>query len=91
MEKAASLDGTWIAFHRRGVGPPLVLVAGTGAANPLAWTGVIPRLAEQFTVIAIDRRGRGASSDGPVYALEREAEDLAAVVGAMEQPAALLV
>ena len=88
--KVISPDGTPIAYYRSGSGPPLVLVAGTGAANPLAWTAVILRLAEQLTVIAVDRRGRGARGAGPAYALEREFEDLTAVVDSMDQPAALL-
>ena len=90
FEKAPSPDGTPIAFYRTGSGPPLVLVAGTGAANPLAWTGVIPELEKHFTVIAVDRRGRGMSGDNPSYAIEREYEDIAGVVDTLKEPAHLL-
>ncbi|GAB4424886.1 MAG: hypothetical protein Fur0044_22950 [Anaerolineae bacterium] len=41
MEKITSPDGTAIACYRRGAGPPLVLVHGSGAANALAWTPVL--------------------------------------------------
>lgn len=89
MNAIYSADQTRIAYHRTGSGPPLVLVAGTGAANPMAWTGVIPALAQRFTVYAVDRRGRGESGDGPVYAIEREFEDIAAVVNSVGEPAHL--
>ena len=84
-----SLDGTPIAYHRAGTGPPLVLVQGTGAASPLAWPS-FPALAGHFTLYAVDRRGRGESGDGDSYAVEREFEDVAAVVEAIGQPAHLL-
>jgi len=85
-----SPDGTPIAYHRRGSGPPLVLVHGTGAANALAWTAVLPALEEHFTIYAVDRRGRGDSGDSVPYAIEREFEDIAAVVDATGEPANLL-
>ncbi len=90
MERIVSRDGTPIAYHRRGAGPPLVLVHGAGAANPIAWTVALPVLEERLTVYAIDRRGRGESGDGATYAIEREFEDVAAVVDAIGQPASVL-
>jgi pimeloyl-ACP methyl ester carboxylesterase len=90
MDRITSRDGTSIAYHRSGAGSPLVLIAGTGAANPVAWTAVIPALEEGFTVHAVDRRGRGHSGDGPIYAIEREFEDIAAVVDSTGEPADLL-
>ena len=70
-----SSDGTTIAFDRSGEGPPLVLVGGAlsdrAAAAPLAG-----HLAERFTVIAYDRRGRGDSGDTAPYAVDREVDDL---------------
>lgn len=86
MEKLTSYDGTSIAYHRSGAGAPLILVPGTGAANPVAWTAVIPALEEQFTVCALDRRGHGESGDSPSYAIEREFEDIAAVVDSLGEP-----
>jgi pimeloyl-ACP methyl ester carboxylesterase len=69
---------------------PLILVPGTGAANPVAWTSVVPALEEHFTVYAVDRRGHGESGDSPTYAIEREFEDIAAVVDSTEESANLL-
>jgi pimeloyl-ACP methyl ester carboxylesterase len=77
--RTVSQDGTAIAFERFGQGPPLILVVGafndrsTGA--PLArW------LAAHFSVISYDRRGRGDSGDTPPYAVEREVDDLGALI-----------
>ena len=81
IEAARSADGTSIAFERAGTGPPLILVdaalgfRGFGPMGPLA-----AELASNFTVITYDRRGRGASTDTPPYAVEREVEDLHALV-----------
>ncbi|QIP84508.1 alpha/beta fold hydrolase [Streptomyces sp. Tu 2975] len=79
--KAESTDGTLIAYERRGGGPALVLVGGalcTAASDaPLA-----ELLAPHFSVFTYDRRGRGASGDTSPYAVQREIEDLAAVIGA---------
>ena len=85
----ASKDGTSIACTRDGSGPPLVLVHGT-TADHTRWAPVIPALAERFTVYACDRRGRGDSTDAAAYAIEREAEDVAAVVDGIGAPVALL-
>ena len=72
-------DGVRIACEVSGEGPPLVLVHGAGSAR-WSFDAVRPHLERQFTVIAIDRRGRGDSTDGEGYALEREFEDVATVV-----------
>jgi pimeloyl-ACP methyl ester carboxylesterase len=72
-------DGTPIAVWRSGDGPPLVLVHGA-TADHSRWAPVLPALEERFTVLAIDRRGRGRSGDADRYAVEREYEDVAAVV-----------
>jgi pimeloyl-ACP methyl ester carboxylesterase len=74
-------DGTTIAYTKLGSGPPLILVDGAfcyrenGPASQLA-----PLLAKHFTVFAYDRRGRGGSGDAPVYAIEREVDDLRSLV-----------
>jgi pimeloyl-ACP methyl ester carboxylesterase len=81
-----SPDGTPIAVFSNGMGPPLVLVHGT-TADHTSWRVAGPPLAERFTIHAIDRRGRGASGDALPYALEREEEDLAAVVDALASEA----
>ena len=79
LERVVSDDGTPIAVWRSGDGAPLVLVHGT-AADHSRWAPVVPRLEKRFTVLAVDRRGRGRSGDADDYALEREFEDVAAVV-----------
>lgn len=78
-----SKDGTVIAFSRVGQGPALILVDGAlcyrqfGPSQSLATS-----LASHFTVITYDRRGRGESGDTQPYAVEREVEDLAALIEA---------
>ena len=72
-------DGVRIASEVSGEGPPLVLVHGAGSAR-WSFDAVRPHLERRFTVIAMDRRGRGDSGDGDGYALEREFDDVAAVV-----------
>ena len=76
---ARGADGVRIACEVSGEGPPLVLVHGAGSAR-WSFDAVRPHLEGRFTVIAIDRRGRGDSADGDGYSLEDEFEDVAAVV-----------
>ena len=89
METIISKDGTRIAYRRSGEGPPLILVHGT-AANHGRWSPVLPALEERFTVYAVDRRGRGGSGDRQGYAIEREFEDVAAVIDSIGEPVNLL-
>jgi pimeloyl-ACP methyl ester carboxylesterase len=79
MEKVTSRDGTPIAFWRSGSGPPLVGIHG-GVGDHTRWGPVLPALEQHFTFYAVDRRGRGGSGDASDYSLEREFEDVAAVV-----------
>src|SRR4051812_32489586 len=81
VEKTESTDGTPIAYQRSGSGPALVLVVGA-FCDRMTTASLTPLLAPHFTVYEYDRRGRGASGDGGAYAVEREVEDLAAVVSA---------
>ena len=83
VETTSSKDGTPVAYRRSGEGPPLILVHGT-AADHSRWRPVLPTFEEHFTVYAIDRRGRGDSGDSEDYAVEREFEDVAAVVDSIE-------
>jgi pimeloyl-ACP methyl ester carboxylesterase len=81
MKTAISGDGTRIAYDELGEGPPLVLVGGafnTRSFGPNG--GLAPLLAERFTVINYDRRGRGDSTDTAPYSVEREIEDLEALI-----------
>ena len=89
MPLFTSKDGTSIACHKTGTGAPLVLVHGT-TADHTRWAPVLPALSERFTVYACDRRGRGASGDEPPYAIEREFEDVAAVVDGIGGPVDLI-
>ena len=76
-----SADGTRIAVERAGSGPALIIVDGAGCSRllgaSLEWA---PPLSGQFTVYTYDRRGRGESTDTAPYAVERELDDLRAVV-----------
>jgi pimeloyl-ACP methyl ester carboxylesterase len=86
METITSADGTTIGYEATGSGPPLLLVHGT-TADHTRWAGILPQLQQHFTVHALDRRGRGASTDDPEgYDILREAGDVAAVVDAIGQP-----
>lgn len=89
MERITSRDGTTIGFEKGGLGPPLLLVHGT-TADHTRWVGITPRLEAHFTVYAMDRRGRGGSTDSPVYNLSREAEDVAALVEVIAEPVSVL-
>jgi pimeloyl-ACP methyl ester carboxylesterase len=79
MDSVTSKDGTPIAYKRRGSGPAVIFVGGgldDGSENaPLA-----AELAARFTTYNYARRGRGASGDTPPYTVEREIEDIAALI-----------
>jgi pimeloyl-ACP methyl ester carboxylesterase len=79
MEVVTSRDGTPIAFRRSGSGRPLVGIHGA-VSDHTRWGPVLPALEQHFTFYAVDRRGRGGSGDAPDYSLEREFEDVVAVV-----------
>ncbi len=76
-----SADGTTIAYDRVGEGPPLIVIGG--AFNDRHSADVLKQLlASRFTVYIHDRRGRGESGDTAPYAIEREVEDLDALIAA---------
>ena len=77
-----SADGTRIAYERFGDGPPLVIVGGL-LCDRRTFQPLAEQLASRFAAITYDRRGRGDSGDTPPYAVEREIEDLAAVIAAV--------
>ena len=79
MNKVTSRDGTAIAFDRLGEGPPVILVCG-GSTDRMANAPLAELLAEHFEVLNYDRRGRGDSGDRSPYAVEREVEDLEALL-----------
>ncbi len=82
LHHVRSADGTQIGAFTSGHGPPVVLVHGA-TADHTTFRVVGPMLARHRTVHSVDRRGRGASGDGPSYAVEREYEDVAAVIDAV--------
>lgn len=79
MRAVTSQDGTRIVFDQSGEGPALILVNGALATRVDA-VSVAAALAPYFTVYAYDRRGRGDSGDTAPYVVEREIEDLEAVL-----------
>jgi len=79
MRTVISKDGTTIAFDRTGTGPAVILV-DSALADRSVCVKLAKLLAEEFTVINYDRRGRGESSDIQPYAVEREVEDIEALV-----------
>lgn len=91
MNHVTSKDGTRIAFEVIGDGSPLVLVGGAfcdrharAAGTPLA-----KLLAPHFVVVSYDRRGRGDSTDTPPWSVDREVEDIAALVAELGGRASL--
>jgi pimeloyl-ACP methyl ester carboxylesterase len=82
MNTVTSKDGTTIAFDRSGEGPAIILVGGAlqhRAIDP-STARLAELLAARFTVCHYDRRGRGDSGDTAPYAVEREVEDLDALL-----------
>ncbi|SEU34110.1 alpha/beta fold hydrolase [Stigmatella erecta] len=89
METLLSNDGTRLAYARAGAGPSLVLVHGSNLDHT-SWDAVLPALQTRWSVYALDRRGRGRSGDSSAYAIEREFEDVAALVNAVPGPVVLV-
>jgi pimeloyl-ACP methyl ester carboxylesterase len=82
METVTSADGTRIAYERHGSGPPLILLHGGSA--PQYWKPIVPRFADDYTVVVPHRRGVGASEDSKEYSLDRGVEDVRAVIDAVD-------
>jgi pimeloyl-ACP methyl ester carboxylesterase len=79
MKTVTSADGTSIAFDQLGAGKPIIMAVG--AFNDRSTTEPLARaLAPRFTILNYDRRGRGDSGDTPPYSVEREIEDLGALI-----------
>ncbi|MFF1765531.1 alpha/beta fold hydrolase [Streptomyces sp. NPDC058249] len=79
MRKVVSRDGTTIAYEKAGEGPPIVLLNGSFRDHTI-FDPLVPELAPHCTTYVYDRRGRGESGDSPEYAVQREIEDLEAVI-----------
>jgi pimeloyl-ACP methyl ester carboxylesterase len=81
VDTVTSGDGTRIAFERAGSGPALIAVDAAGSYRDFRpQRPPVELLGAHFTVYTYDRRGRGRSTDTPPYAVEREVEDLAALI-----------
>ena len=85
-----SKDGVEISVQKAGAGPALLLIHGALLNGSLSWGPVLQRLAQHFTVYAMDRRGRAPSGDAKEYSISNEADDIAAVVEAIGGPVIVL-
>lgn len=79
MQTVTSQDGTQVAYDKQGNGPPVVLVSGALVTRS-SDTELAELLARHFTVYSYDRRGRGDSGDTKPYSVEREIEDIEALI-----------
>jgi len=84
-----SADGTRIGYTLSGAGPSMLLVHGS-AVDRSSCVLLESVLADSRRVALMDRRGRGLSGDGETYSLAREADDVLAVIGAMDPPVHLV-
>ena len=82
MKKVLSKDGTSLAFDQYGTGPAVILVGGAFQHRAIdsGTAKLAALLAPHFTVLHYDRRGRGDSEDTLPYAIEREIEDIDALL-----------
>jgi pimeloyl-ACP methyl ester carboxylesterase len=90
MNTITSRDGTVIAYDQKGSGPTLIVVDGamttrTSSGKP----ELVDLLSAHFSVYTYDRRGRGDSGDTQPYAVEREFEDIEALIDLAGAPAVL--
>lgn len=85
--EVTSADGTVLGAEVLGTGPALLLVHG-GTADRTRWAPLVPLLTDEFTCVLMDRRGRATSArEAAEYAIEREGEDVVAMLGAVPRPA----
>lgn len=82
MQTVTSKDGTQIAYNKTGSGPVIILVAGAMGTRSFGSAALAEQLAPHFTAITYDRRGRGESTNTLPYAVEREIEDIEALIDA---------
>ncbi|WP_245713374.1 alpha/beta fold hydrolase [Nocardia rhamnosiphila] len=88
MQTVTSADGTTIAYEKTGSGPAIIVISNV-AEDHTGVAGLAKALSEHFTVIAFDRRGRGASGDPQPYDPARELDDIAALIDVAGGSAAL--
>src|SRR5690348_467325 len=89
MNTLTSRDGTTIAYDRQGQGPALILVDGALTVHSSGSGELARLLSPRFTVYGYDRRGRGGSGDTPPYAVDREIDDIEALIDRAGGPAFL--
>ncbi|MFJ4003107.1 alpha/beta fold hydrolase [Streptomyces sp. NPDC090023] len=87
-KKTTSVDGTSLAYRVTGEGPTVILVSGAMSTG-LTLAPLAAALADRCRAVVYDRRGRGASGDTVPYTVEREVEDLAALMAAVGGEASL--
>lgn len=81
MNRVISKDGTEIAYEKKGTGPAVILVDGALGYRALGFNQpLVDRLSQHFTVYNYDRRGRGESTNSKPFAIEREVEDIDALI-----------
>lgn len=81
MNRVFSKDGTEIAYEKKGTGPAVILVDGALGYRALGFEQpLVDRLSQHFTVYNYDRRGRGESTNSKPFAIEREVEDIDALI-----------
>jgi pimeloyl-ACP methyl ester carboxylesterase len=85
MRHVRSTDGTSIAYEKTGQGPPLIIIGGS-LGDHRFYLPLAGELAKHFTVYTYDRRGRGQSGDTQPYSVERELDDVAALIAEAGQP-----
>jgi len=87
MSRATSKDGTSIAYDKTGTGPAVILVDGAmGFREQYGGRPLAATLSRDFLAVTYDRRGRGESADTPPYAVEREIEDIEALIDEVGAP-----
>jgi pimeloyl-ACP methyl ester carboxylesterase len=89
MDTLSSADGTKIGYDRQGEGPTLILVDGALTVHSAGSGELADLLSPQFTVCGYDRRGRGESGDTLPYAVDREVDDIEALIDQVGGPAFL--
>ena len=83
VQHATSADGTPIGYRASGGGEPVLFVHGVATSGG-DWLFVRPHLRDRFNVVIMDRRGRGMSGNAEEYSMDREAEDVLAVLEAID-------
>src|SRR5260370_23215655 len=89
MYTVTSKEGAKIAYDKTGHGPAVIHVAGAMGTRSFGFPDHARLLVSQFTVYTYDRRGRGESTDTKPFAVEREGEDIEALINEADDSASL--